>query len=191
MVSDFTAYAGSNDNLTLPVLLTNSNTGLYSFTNYNRYYVSIGGANAEPFVVIGYSEMCFNIAEGINLGWVAGSSATWYTNGINASLANYGITNGEVLTIGFPLNITDPTINPQGLAQGAPWGTATVNIPQFMANVAYAGDNAAGLAQIFTQRYISMFAKSCWEAFYEWRSDQLAPLTPMASLSVKLDSAWV
>jgi len=168
-VSDFTAYAGSNDNLTLPDLLNNSNSGQYSFTNYTRYYVSIAGANAEPFVFIGYSEMCFNIAEGINRGWAAGSSATWYTNGINASLANYGITNGQVLTITFPLNISDPSINPKGLAQGAPWGTATANTTQFMANVAYAGNNAAGLAQIFTQRYVSMFANSGWEPFFEWR----------------------
>ena len=169
MVSDFTAYAGSNDNLTLPVLLTNSNNGLYSYTSYNRYYTSTSGALTEPFVFIGYSEMCFNIAEGINRGWVTGNSTQWYTNGINASLANYSISNGEVLTIGFPLNITDPIINPKGLAQGAAWGTATVNIPQFMTNVAYAGDNAAGLAQIFTQRYVSMFANSGWEPYYEWR----------------------
>jgi hypothetical protein len=38
-----------------------------------------------------------------------------------------------------------------------------------MVNVAYAGDNATGLAQIFTQRYVAMFANSGWEAFYEWR----------------------
>jgi len=168
-VSDFTAYAGSDDNLTLPDLLNNSNGGQYSFTSYNRYYTSTSGALAEPFVFIGYSEMCFNIAEGINRGWVAGSSATWYTNGINASLAIYGITNGETVTIGFPVNVTDPSINPKGLAQGAAWGTATVNIPQFMAKVAYAGDNAAGLAQIFTQRYVSMFVNSGWEPFFEWR----------------------
>jgi hypothetical protein len=169
LVSDFTAYAGSNDNLTLPTLLNNSNNGQYSFTSYNRYYTSISGALAEPFVFIGYSELCFNIAEGINRGWVTGNSTQWYTNGVNASLTNYGITNGQVLTIGFPLNVTDPSINPLGLKQGAAWGTATVNIPQFMANVAYAGDNAAGLAQIFTQRYVSMFANSGWEPFFEWR----------------------
>jgi hypothetical protein len=169
LVSDFTAYVGSNDNLTLPTLLNNSNNGQYSFSNYNRYYTSISGALAEPFVFIGYSELCFNIAEGINRGWVAGNSTQWYTNGINASLATYNITNGQVVTIGFPLNITDPVINPNGLKQGAAWGTATVNVPQFMTNVAYAGDNATGLAQIFTQRYVSMMTNSGWEPFYEWR----------------------
>ena len=42
-VSDFTAYVGSNDNLTLPTLLNNSNNGQYSYTSYNRYYTSTSG----------------------------------------------------------------------------------------------------------------------------------------------------
>jgi len=168
-VSDFTAYVGSNDNLTEPQLLANSNNGAYSYTSYNRYYTSISGADAEPFVFIGYPELCFNIAEGINRGWASGSSTTWYTNGINASLATYGITNGEAVTIGFPISSTDATINPGLIAQGGKWGTATVDLPQFMANVAYKGDNATGLAQIFTQRYVAMFVNSGWEPFYEWR----------------------
>lgn len=168
-VSDFTAYVGSDITQSQATLLNNSNAGLYSFANYNRYYLSSTGASAEPFVFIGYSEMCFNIAEAINRGWVTGTSATWYTNGINASLALYGLTNGQVVTINFPVTSTDPAVNPGKFAQGAAWGTATVNIPQFLSNVAYAGDNAAGLTQILTQKYISMFNNSGWEAFYNYR----------------------
>jgi hypothetical protein len=99
--------------------------------------------------------MCFNIAEGINRGWATGSSVTWYNSGINASLAIYGITDGQTLTIA---DLTGKTI-----------GTTTVNLPQFLTNVAYAGDNATGLAQIFTQRYVAMFCNSGWESFYQWR----------------------
>jgi len=168
-VSDFTAYAGSNDNLTLPDLLNNSNDGNYSYTSYNRYYTSTSGALAEPFTFMGYAELCFNVAEGINRGWASGSAATWYNNGINASLQIYNLTNGETVTIGYPISTTNTTVNPKLLAQGATWGTATVNIPQFMDNVTYAGDNATGLAQIFTQRYVAMFANSGWEPFFNWR----------------------
>jgi hypothetical protein len=168
-VGDFTAYVGSNDNLTLPTLLNNSNDGDYSYTSYTRYYTSTSGALAEPFTFIGYAELCFNVAEGINRGWASGNAATWYTNGINASLGIYGVTNGETVTIGYPISSTNTTINPKLIPQGGAWGTATVNLPQFMANVAYAGDNATGLAQIFTQRYVAMFANSGWEPFYEWR----------------------
>jgi hypothetical protein len=170
--SDFTAWVGADDNVSIATLNSNAAAGQYSYLNYNRYFAypaAYSGANAEPFVFIGYPELCFNIAEGINRGWSSGSSATWYNNGINASMSLFGITDGETLTIGYPIVSTDATINPKGIAQGATWGTATVNLPQFMANVAYAGNNASGLAQIFTQRYVAMFANSGWEPYYEWR----------------------
>jgi hypothetical protein len=158
-VSDFTAYVGADDNLTIAAISTNTGAGKYSSLNYNRYFAlpaAFSGANAEPFVFIGYPEMCFNIAEAINRGWVTGqTSATWYNNGITASLALYGITNGQSLTIA---DYTGKTL-----------GTATVNLPQFLANVAYVGDSTDGLAQIFTQRYVAMFANSGWEPFYQWR----------------------
>ena len=167
-VSDFTAYAGSDINLAQSTLLANSNAGQYSFNNYNRYYTSSIGANAEPFVFIGYSEMCFNIAEAINRGWLTGDAGTWYTNGINASFATYGLTNGQTLTINYPIAITNTTINPNQLKQGAAWGTATADVTQFLANVAYAGDNATGLNQILTQKYISMFNNSGYEPYYNY-----------------------
>ena len=158
-VSDFSAWVGADDNLSIATLNTNAAAGQYSYLAYNRYFAlpaAYSGASAEPFVFIGYPEMCFNIAEAINRGWVSGqSSSTWYNNGINASLALYGITNGETLTIA---DLKGNTI-----------GTSTVNLPQFLANVAYAGDNTNGLVQIFTQRYVAMFANSGWEPFYQWR----------------------
>ena len=168
-ISDFTAYVGSDINQSQPTLLNNSNSGLYSFSNYTKYYVSSTGASAEPFIFIGYPEMCFNIAEAINRGWITGNSATWYNNGINASLSNYGLTDGQTLTITYPISSTDPVVNPKGLAQGATWGTATVNIAQFLANVTYSGDNATGLTQILTQKYVAMCNNSGWEAFYNYR----------------------
>ena len=74
------------------------------------------------------------------------------------------------MTIGYPVSTTNTAINPKLNPAGSrTWGTATINVPQFMASVAYAGDNATGLAQIFTQRYVAMFANSGWEPFYEWR----------------------
>ena len=45
----------------------------------------------EPNVLIGYKEMCFNIAEGIAQGWATGNAETWYKLGITESMAFYGI----------------------------------------------------------------------------------------------------
>ncbi len=157
MISDFTAYVGADMNTSQAVLFTNAPSGFYSFANYNRYYSSASGANCEPYIFMGYPEMCFNIAEGINRGWATGSSASWYLAGINASMGIYGLSNNQVLTIG------DLT--------GASQGTVTVNIPQFLSNpnVVYAGDNATGLNQILQQKYVAMFNNSGWEAYYNWR----------------------
>lgn len=155
-VSDFSAYVGADINTPQATLLTNSNNGAYSFTNYNRYYTSLAGANAEPYIFIGYPELCFNIAEGIYRGWAGGSAATWYTNGIKASLAVYGLTDGQVYTVG---DIAGKTL-----------GTVTINISQFLNNVAYQGDgNANSLNQILTQKYVALFNNSGWEAYYNWR----------------------
>lgn len=175
-VSDFTAYVGSDINTSQATLLTNSTSGLYSFSNYTKYY-SVAFGNAEPFVFIGYPELCFNVAEAINRGWVTGgaSSATWYTAGINASLAVYGITDGKVFPITFPVSSTDPAVNPNSLGQGAAWGTATANVAQFLTNVAYAGDNETGLAQILTQKYVAFYNNSGWEAFYNYRRTGIPP----------------
>ena len=157
-ISDFTAYVGADPTLGLSDLLTNSTNGLYSFANYNRYYTSTSGANAEPVIQIGYPEMCFNIAEAANRGWITSVTASdWYTAGINASLNLYGITDGKVLTIADKA--------------GTSYGTVTVSLSSFLtnANVAYKGDNSDGLTQILQQKYVAFFQNSGWEAFYNWR----------------------
>ncbi|MFV3255128.1 hypothetical protein, partial [Klebsiella pneumoniae] len=46
-----------------------------------RYY---DGYTGENTFIVGYPEMCLNIAEAINRGWVTGSASTWYQNGITA-----------------------------------------------------------------------------------------------------------
>lgn len=168
-VGDFTAYVGSDVNLSQSVLFNNAadsptKPGQYSFANYNRYYNTADGSTCEPLVVIGYSEMCFNIAEAVNRGWVSGqSSATWYQNGITSSLKTYGLAEGQTLTVG--------DVNGKAL------GTVQISIGTFLANpaVVYSGDNANGLAQILTQKYVSFFINSGYEAFYNNRRTGLAP----------------
>ncbi|WP_188933652.1 SusD/RagB family nutrient-binding outer membrane lipoprotein [Puia dinghuensis] len=157
LVGDFTAYVGADISTAIGTIQTNSaNSGMYSFANYSRYYTSSSAANAEPFILIGYPELCFNIAEGLNRGWsTTGTAATWYTNGIKASLSNYGLSQGQTLTIGD--------------VGGTTLGTVTVDINTFLTNVAYAGNNNAGLTQILQQKYVAFFNNSGWEAYYNWR----------------------
>lgn len=106
--------------------------------------------------------MCFSIAEAINRGWISGASATWYTNGINASLALYGITDGKALIINYPVKVGTN-------AQGNVWGTVTADVATFLTTVKYKGDNADGLAQILTQKYVALNNNSGWEGYYNYR----------------------
>jgi hypothetical protein len=155
-VSDFSAYVGSSPALGLSDLSTFSNAGRYSFTNFRRYYSSVSGP--EAYTLLGYAEQNFNIAEAANRGWLSGTSAdTYYQRGINASLDFYGLSNGQVLTIGD--------------AAGNALGTATVSRSAFLSNagVVYKGDNASGLEQILNQKYVAFFQNSGYEAFYNWR----------------------
>ena len=158
-VSDFTAYVGLDGTLAQSSFANFTSDSSYACMNYFRYMNSASGANAESYIVLGFPELCFNIAEAANKGWITASSATWYLAGINASLNLYGITNGKVVTVGdYSGNKTS-------------YGTVTLDIPTFLTNasVVYAGDDATGLNQILTQKYIAFWMNSGYESFYQWR----------------------
>jgi hypothetical protein len=168
--TSFAAYVGADITLPQTTLLANSNAGEYSYNNYLRYYASsstspnVSGSTCEPYIVVGYPEMCFNIAEAANLGWIPGmSGATPYLNGINASLAWYGLSDGVQVTVGMPLLVGNNFTNVEG--------PVTIDVSTFLAQpgVVYAGDNANGLNQILQQKYIAFWQNSGWEAFYNWR----------------------
>lgn len=155
-VDDFSAYVGADISKSIDDLAKDASADKYSFFNYNRYYTSFVGP--EPYVILGYSELCFNIAEGLNRGWATGATAsTYYQRGIQASLDFYGLKEGQSYTIGD--------------LKGTTLGTTTIAIGKFLADpgVVYKGDNAAGLEQILNQKYVAMFQNSGWEPFYNWR----------------------
>ncbi|MBD8389357.1 SusD/RagB family nutrient-binding outer membrane lipoprotein [Dysgonomonas sp. BGC7] len=163
-VSDFSSYVGASTNSTQAELYSGTDTkgttdedkGAYSYINYKRYFSSQDGSTAEPYIVIGYSEMCFNIAEAIAKGWLSGDAKSWYNKGITASLSFYGLTHGTTLTIGDRL--------------GGTIGSVVINTEDFLnnSNVAYKGNNENGIQQILTQKYVTLFCNSGFEAYYNW-----------------------
>lgn len=180
-IDDFTAYIGASPGDDMSTLGINSQAGVYSFENALRYASTNDGSNAEPAIIVGYSEMCFNIAEGINLGWFpSGSASTWYIKGITASMNFLGIADNAVVTIGDKSQHV--------------LGTVTVNLTNYLAqaSVQYKGDNAAGLNQILTQKYIAFWQNSGWEAFFNQRRTGIpAFLTgPGTGNSQKLPLRW-
>ena len=135
--TDYEAYVGASSGEDLADMSTKALNGEYSFQKRSRYYANDTG---EALFIVGYSEMCFNIAEGINRGWATGDAAEWYKRGITASMSHYGITDAAALS-----TYLDGTL------------------------VKYAGNNATGLNQILTQKYLAFFQNSGLEAFYNQR----------------------
>ena len=134
--TDFEAYVGASTGEGLDDMSAKANKGFYSFINLKRYYA---GYTAEPAILIGYIEQCFNIAEAINRGWATGNAEDFYKKGISASVKFYGIADAEIT------KYLDQT------------------------TVKYSGNNATGLNQILTQKYLGFFQNSGWEAFYNQR----------------------
>ena len=93
----------------------------------------------EPYIVLGYAEQELTIAEAANRGWINTDAAVHYENGIHASMDFYGVAESDASAF-----ITQP-------------------------NVAYAGNNATGLEQILTQKYIALFNNSGRESYFNFR----------------------
>lgn len=176
-IDDFGAYNGSDNSRSQATLFAESKTGLYSYVNYIRY---LRGPDfiAEPYIMCGYAEMCFNIAEAANRGWLVADAAKYYEDGIKASLLFYAIAQGTKLTISN--------------SNGVVLGEATANVTDFLAKVKYAGDNADGLKQILEQKYVAFWQNSGWEAFYQFRRTGIPKFTEGTGTNAqgKIPSRW-
>lgn len=156
--TDFDAFLGASSGEDLATMASKANVGGYSFQNRKRYYSTY---TAEPYTIVGYPELQFNIAEGINRGWSAvGNAETYYQNGIKASWAFYGLTDGPN-TVYFSADGGYKNFNAY---------TVTVNFADYYAQptVTYAA-GATGLTQIATQKYLAFAQNSGLEAFYNQR----------------------
>ncbi|KAA2245387.1 SusD/RagB family nutrient-binding outer membrane lipoprotein [Chitinophaga agrisoli] len=153
-----TAYVGapSGENLAdMSSKMSSVDTAVYSLRSRTRYYSNY---TAEPGVLVGYAEMCFNIAEAMNRKWAAGDAEAWYKKGIQASMGFYGI---PVSGAG----VVSKTYNK--IKYDIPFNFDGVYYTQ--ATVKYKGDNTNGLQQILTQKYLALFESSDWEGYFNWR----------------------
>jgi hypothetical protein len=165
--SDFTSYVGASSAEDLGDMSSKAGTdngaafapGQYSFQNRKRYYSNYVG---EPTFLVGYPEMCFNIAEGYNRNWASGSAAQWYETGIKSSMDFYGIKNGS----------NTMTYSRNGSKDAVDLRTFNINfdVTNYLAqlNVMYV-PGTAGLEKIVTQKYLAFFMNSGMEAYFNWR----------------------
>ncbi len=163
--TSFASFKGADPGLDLGVMYNDAGLGKYSFLNRKRYY---SGYTAEPAIQLGYIEMCFNIAEAANRGWITANAEDWYQNGIKASLGFYGIpVNGGTFTASFYRPGSTDVTN----ASNYDNRTIPFDYTAYYAqgSVKYAGNNAAGLTQILQQKYLGLFRQSGLESYYQFR----------------------
>ncbi|WP_158994682.1 SusD/RagB family nutrient-binding outer membrane lipoprotein [Mucilaginibacter sp. L196] len=162
----FSSFAGADPGLDLGTMYSNAGLQRYSFINRKRYYSTYTG---EPSIQIGYPELMFNIAEGINRGWASGNAETYYIAGIQASMASYSIPTTGTYTAYFYHPAASSTT---GVADLTNYDTYNINVNwstyYAQLNVQYAS-GALGLKQILQQKYIALFRHSGLEAYFNYR----------------------
>jgi hypothetical protein len=137
-VADFEAYVGASSGESLDDMSTKMLKGEYSPISKSKYYSSYFG---EPCIQIGYAELCFNIAEAINRGWVTGNTEDYYTKGIKASWTFHGVASVDTKWDAY-------------------YAQSTVKLNSTATEA---------LKQILTQKYLAFFQNSGWEAYNNYR----------------------
>ena len=155
-------FTGASTGEPVASMYGNANLGLYSFVNRSRYYSNFTG---EPNVLVGFKEMCFNIAEGITRGWAGGNAETWYKLGITESMSFFGI---DVTNTNFTTYFLPPGQN--SVTQVAPY-PFTFDFNNYYAQpaVTLSATPATAINQIVLQKYIADFQNSGYESYYNWR----------------------
>lgn len=136
--ADYEAYVGASSGESLDDMSTKMLNGEYSPISRSKYYSSYTG---EPAIQIGYAELCFNIAEAINRGWVNGNAEDYYIKGIKASWVFHSVTSVDAKWADY-------------------YAQTTVKL---------SGTASQALTQILTQKYLAFFQNSGWEAYHNYR----------------------
>ncbi|MCZ4222563.1 SusD/RagB family nutrient-binding outer membrane lipoprotein [Pedobacter rhodius] len=169
--TDFASFVGADAGLDLGVMYNNAGLQKYSFINRKYFYSTYTG---EPSIQIGYPELMFNIAEGINRGWANGNAETYYTAGIKASMASYGIPeSGSFTAYFYRPGSTDVTASSN-------YDTFTIpvdfNTYYNQAAVKYTA-GTTGITQILQQKYLALFRHSGLESYFTYRRTGIPAFT--------------
>lgn len=138
---DFDNYEGVDAGLTIQDQFSASGSASRINSRYHNDKIN------EPWILIGYAEQEFLIAEAIARNWITtgGTAAEHYENGIRASMQFYNISDAD--------------------------------IDAYIAQPIITYDAANALNQITLQKHIAFFMNSGWEAFWEQRRTGLPELS--------------
>jgi Starch-binding associating with outer membrane len=154
--TDYKSFAGGKSGDDIGTLASLSGLNKISLYNYHHYYATY---TAEPTLILSYGEACFNIAEGINRGWITGDAEKWYKLGATAMINFYGFVDG------------DNRVVFQKSTGGDLAYTVSFKFDDYFNQplVKYKGNNASGLNQILLQKYLGFARNSGLQGYYQWR----------------------
>jgi hypothetical protein len=155
-------FVGASTGLALGTMYANASANDYSFIGRYRYYSNFTGV---PDVIVGYKEMLFNIAEGIERGWWSGNAENYYVNGIQTSMAYYGI---DVANTNFTAYFLPPGANAVTQVQPYPF-TFSWSSYYAQPTVKLSSDPATAINEIVYQKYLAVFETSGYEPYFNWR----------------------
>ena len=169
--TSFASFVGADPGLDLGKMYNNAGLQKYSFLNRKRYYSTYTG---EPSIQIGYPELMFNIAEGINRGWTDGDAETYYEAGIQASMASYNIPLTGIFTAYFYRPGSTSVAN---LANYDTYSiTTNWNIYYNQPTIKYT-EGSTGLTKILQQKYLALFRHSGLESYFTYRRTMVPTFT--------------
>ena len=173
---DFDAYVSVDPSLPFNEITASFQQG--NCCKLNKRYTDLSNPEGEPIMRLGYSELCFNLAEGIVRGWTTGNAQEYYEQGIRAAMAFVRDHTPEQFVSNRP-KITDDYINTYLNSE----------------KVAFAKTKEEQLKQIFQQKYFIYFLQNPWDGYYENRrvGYPILPINPntnMNQVATQLPKRW-
>ena len=164
--NEYDAYAGvdtSEDFEKIVVEFTQNG----SFSVINKRYSEVMGG--DPFTRLTYAEQELILAEAAELGWISGSSETYYKSGVEAALRMVAAFD-ESNTYCHKMPIDDSYIS--GYFTGA---------------AAFASAKQERLKQIWMQKYLLKFMQDAYDAYFDFRRTGYPDLPNNPDTSLNID----
>ena len=173
------AYVGTDPSDPFEDIMSKAN--LRDFSILNDRYTDADNPAGEPFITIGYAELCFNLAEASLRGWIQDDPSAHYKAGIEASMRFTADNTPDNPDYHHNRQITDETIS------------TTLSNPDIQLN----GDFAHDLYKIMEQKYLAGFMQIPYLTYYDYRRTGYPefPINPESNRNVfapdKMPMRWM
>jgi len=165
--NSFDAYMGIDASSPIANIRAKYADGEYCGLNA-RY---INYASGEPYILIGYGEQNFILAEAALRGWISEDPSVFYKKGIRASFEFISQNTPDDVKYHYGRKITE-TIIADFLS---------------MPSMQLVGDFNAKLKMVMEQKYIAEFLQLPWQPYYDYRRTgfPILPINPETNLNFK------